>query len=146
MHITLSVDYPMCVFAHFLMWLFWNNLAAVTQGTDGLCVPQCPRFRQVQRTHTVLKGRDNTHATLAMTNCYTPIHNKYTSLKYISENFRHGKIYSVPIPRAKKELLDAQRYWLSEIVSLYFVSESIPRVLCFEMTKNPTCRHLDENN
>lgn len=74
--------------------------------------------RYSTHTHTLLKGRDNTDATIAsMTNCYTPIHNKYTSLKYI---FLHGKIHSVPIPRAKKELLDALRYWLSEILSAYF--------------------------
>ncbi len=80
--------------------------------------------------HTVLKGRDNIDATLAsMTNRYTPIHNKYTSLKYISETFLHGKNTLCANPKGKRELLDALRYWLSEIVSVYFVSVSMPRAL-----------------
>lgn len=100
-----TCKHPPCV--------IWNNLAAATQGTDGLGVPQCPRFREVQHKHKVFQGGWEPEITLMWrlsqpkTNCCSCfIHNKCTSvyttfLKYISETFLHGKQLAVPIPRAK---------------------------------------------
>lgn len=62
-----------------------NNLAAATQGTDGLGVPQCPRFSEVQHKHKVFQGGWEPEITLMWhlsqpkTNyCSCFIHNKCT--------------------------------------------------------------------
>lgn len=110
-----------------------NNLAAATQGTDGLGVPQCPRFRQVQHKHKVSQGGWEPEITLMWhlsqpkTNyrsCF--IRNKCTPVRTALPEIYLGDLSAWKTarranPKGKKELLDAVRYWLSETVSVQFV-------------------------